>query len=214
MTQPFVGSHGSAKGRVACAASRGELCALAGWLPHSAKPHTCSTWPPQALSSMQYGGTKGKRHRLREAMLWVDPPEYYSGGAGELGARGALRAFCPLNITSQPAAHLCPWPARKPVCFRTCPAADGRFLSVDLKYPATPKGYQRQNEVGACLQLLPARCTATLQQLDSPAWPPRPSPSGITVQHCCGELCLFVAVEDAYAARPPPDNDGGHPLQD
>jgi hypothetical protein len=28
---------------------------------------------------LQYGGSKGKRHRLREAMLWVDPPEYYSG---------------------------------------------------------------------------------------------------------------------------------------
>jgi hypothetical protein len=28
---------------------------------------------------VQYGGTSGKRHRLREAMLWVDPPEYYSG---------------------------------------------------------------------------------------------------------------------------------------
>lgn len=30
---------------------------------------------------LQYGGSAGKRHRLREAMLWVDPPEYYSGKA-------------------------------------------------------------------------------------------------------------------------------------
>lgn len=31
-------------------------------------------------TTFQYGGTKGKRHRLREAMLWYDPPEYYSEG--------------------------------------------------------------------------------------------------------------------------------------
>lgn len=30
-------------------------------------------------TTFQYGGSAGKRHRLREAMLWVDPPEYYSG---------------------------------------------------------------------------------------------------------------------------------------
>jgi hypothetical protein len=30
--------------------------------------------------TFQYGGVKGKRHRLREAMLWSDPPEYYSEG--------------------------------------------------------------------------------------------------------------------------------------
>lgn len=30
--------------------------------------------------TFQYGGSAGKRHRLREAMLWVDPPEYYSEG--------------------------------------------------------------------------------------------------------------------------------------
>lgn len=30
-------------------------------------------------TTFQYGGSSGKRHRLREATLWVDPPEYYSG---------------------------------------------------------------------------------------------------------------------------------------
>eukprot|EP00892_Ulva_mutabilis_P009534 jgi/Ulvmu1/6953/UM033_0010.1 len=30
--------------------------------------------------TFQYGGTKGKRHRLREANLWHDPPEYYTAG--------------------------------------------------------------------------------------------------------------------------------------
>lgn len=30
--------------------------------------------------TFQFGGTKGKRHRLREAMLWNDDPAYYSDG--------------------------------------------------------------------------------------------------------------------------------------
>jgi hypothetical protein len=30
--------------------------------------------------TFQYGGTKGKRHRLREAMLWYDEPRYYTDG--------------------------------------------------------------------------------------------------------------------------------------
>ncbi|PSC68170.1 glycosyltransferase family 77 [Micractinium conductrix] len=30
--------------------------------------------------TFQYGGSAGKRHRLREAMLWVDPPKYYGEG--------------------------------------------------------------------------------------------------------------------------------------
>ena len=29
-------------------------------------------------TTFQYGGTEGKRHRLREAMLFLDPPEYYN----------------------------------------------------------------------------------------------------------------------------------------
>jgi hypothetical protein len=31
-------------------------------------------------TTFQYGGSTGKKNRLREAMLWVDPPEYYSAG--------------------------------------------------------------------------------------------------------------------------------------
>ncbi len=31
-------------------------------------------------TTFQYGGTKGKRNRMREALLWVDEPPYYSGG--------------------------------------------------------------------------------------------------------------------------------------
>ena len=30
--------------------------------------------------TFQYGGTKGKRHRLREARLWYDEPAYYEQG--------------------------------------------------------------------------------------------------------------------------------------
>jgi len=29
-------------------------------------------------TTFQYAGTEGKRHRLREAMLFRDPPEYYN----------------------------------------------------------------------------------------------------------------------------------------
>ncbi|XLU53156.1 hypothetical protein S245_047804, partial [Arachis hypogaea] len=29
-------------------------------------------------TTFQYGGTEGKRHQLREAMLFHDPPEYYN----------------------------------------------------------------------------------------------------------------------------------------
>ena len=36
--------------------------------------------------TFQYGGTKGKRHRLREARLWRDPPEYYTTGGPYLHA--------------------------------------------------------------------------------------------------------------------------------
>jgi arabinosyltransferase len=30
--------------------------------------------------TFQFGGTKGKKHRLREAMLWYDQAAYYSDG--------------------------------------------------------------------------------------------------------------------------------------
>jgi len=34
--------------------------------------------PYAVHTTFQYGGTEGKRHRLREAMLFLDPPEYYN----------------------------------------------------------------------------------------------------------------------------------------
>ena len=47
-------------------------------------------------TTFQYGGTKGKRNRLREAMLWNDPPEYYSGGwVGWVG--GSNASFFPAS---------------------------------------------------------------------------------------------------------------------
>ncbi|PPS15491.1 hypothetical protein GOBAR_AA05091 [Gossypium barbadense] len=49
---------------------------------------------PYALhTTFQYGGTEGKRHRLREAMVFYDPPEYYDApGQSEIDypARGFL----------------------------------------------------------------------------------------------------------------------------
>ncbi|KAK7360441.1 hypothetical protein VNO77_02434 [Canavalia gladiata] len=40
--------------------------------------------PYAVHTTFQYGGTEGKRHRLREAMLFHDPPEYYNPPAGFL----------------------------------------------------------------------------------------------------------------------------------
>lgn len=42
--------------------------------------------PPPPPPRAQYGGSSGKRNRLREAMLWVDPPEYYGADGGALAA--------------------------------------------------------------------------------------------------------------------------------
>lgn len=33
--------------------------------------------PYAVHTTFQYAGTEGKRHRLREGMLFYDPPEYY-----------------------------------------------------------------------------------------------------------------------------------------
>ena len=43
------------------------------WSPH-----------PQVHTTFQYGGADGKRWRLREAMLWEDPPSYYDPPGGLL----------------------------------------------------------------------------------------------------------------------------------
>ena len=32
----------------------------------------------QVHTTFQYGGAQGKRHRLRESMIWEDSSEYYS----------------------------------------------------------------------------------------------------------------------------------------
>ena len=34
--------------------------------------------PYAVHTTFQYAGTEGKRHRLREGMLFNDPPEYYN----------------------------------------------------------------------------------------------------------------------------------------
>ena len=34
--------------------------------------------PYAVHATFQYGGTEGKRHRFREAMLFYDSPEYYN----------------------------------------------------------------------------------------------------------------------------------------
>ena len=42
-------------------------------------------WQPYSIhTTFQYGAAEGKRHRLREAMVWEDPPEYYDPPGGLL----------------------------------------------------------------------------------------------------------------------------------
>jgi hypothetical protein len=42
-------------------------------------------WEPYSIhTTFQYGGAPGKRHRLREAGVWIDPPKYYDPPGGVL----------------------------------------------------------------------------------------------------------------------------------
>ncbi|XP_054810602.1 arabinosyltransferase XEG113-like isoform X2 [Prosopis cineraria] len=46
--------------------------------------------PYAVHTTFQYGGTEGKRHRLREAMLFYDPPEYYNPPGGFLSFKPSI----------------------------------------------------------------------------------------------------------------------------
>ena len=41
--------------------------------------HLMHTQPYMVHTTFQYGGAQGKRHRLREAMIWEDEPAYFDG---------------------------------------------------------------------------------------------------------------------------------------
>ncbi|KAJ4707597.1 arabinosyltransferase [Melia azedarach] len=46
--------------------------------------------PYAVHTTFQYGGTDGKRHRLREAMVFYDPPEYYDAPGGFLSFKPSI----------------------------------------------------------------------------------------------------------------------------
>lgn len=46
--------------------------------------------PYAVHTTFQYAGTEGKRHRLREAMVFYDPPEYYDSPGGFLSFKPAI----------------------------------------------------------------------------------------------------------------------------
>ncbi|KAK1271588.1 hypothetical protein QJS04_geneDACA004407 [Acorus gramineus] len=46
--------------------------------------------PYAVHTTFQYGGTEGKRHRLREAMIFHDPPEYYDSLGGFLSYKPSI----------------------------------------------------------------------------------------------------------------------------
>jgi hypothetical protein len=65
--------HFSVNDGQTCASSAPPLCPPlqgAGVIPYLV--HT----------TFQFAGLEGKRHRLREAKLWADPPEYYNHPRG------------------------------------------------------------------------------------------------------------------------------------
>ncbi|KAF3454207.1 hypothetical protein FNV43_RR04654 [Rhamnella rubrinervis] len=46
--------------------------------------------PYAVHTTFQYGGTEGKRHRLREAMVFYDPPEYFDAPGGFLSFKPSI----------------------------------------------------------------------------------------------------------------------------
>ncbi|XP_004509491.1 arabinosyltransferase XEG113-like [Cicer arietinum] len=46
--------------------------------------------PYAVHTTFQYGGTEGKRHRLREAKIFLDPPEYYNPPGGFLSFKPSI----------------------------------------------------------------------------------------------------------------------------
>lgn len=53
--------------------------------------------PYAVHTTFQYAGTEGKRHRLREAMVFYDPPEYYDAPGGFLAFNPAIPKDLLLN---------------------------------------------------------------------------------------------------------------------
>lgn len=43
--------------------------------------------PYAVHTTFQYAGTEGKRHRLREGMVFYDPPEYYDSPGNILSVK-------------------------------------------------------------------------------------------------------------------------------
>lgn len=62
--------------------------------------------PYAVHTTFQYGGTEGKRHRLREAMHFLDPPEYYNP-LGKLVAVPHSIWVCRHSLNFIILTHLC-----------------------------------------------------------------------------------------------------------
>jgi hypothetical protein len=46
-----------------------------------------------------YNGISGKRSRLRDMGLWIDPPQYYGAGTGTGAGGNASSSFVTVDIT-------------------------------------------------------------------------------------------------------------------
>ena len=63
-------------------------------LPAASSPQVRGLDPYVVHMTWTYNGISGKRSRLRDMGLWVDPPEYYGGGGG-----GNATSFVTVDIT-------------------------------------------------------------------------------------------------------------------
>lgn len=48
--------------------------------------HIMNEHPFMVHTTFQYGGAQGKRHRLRESMMWEDEPDYYAKASKQMSS--------------------------------------------------------------------------------------------------------------------------------
>ncbi len=97
--------------------------------------------PHSPSPDMQYSGTPGKRHRMREALLWEDPPSYFDHPKGFISLKCVRMCAC-ARLCAHPISWLNPGsglriPAAPPA--PTFPAHPPQFHSIThMKRPSLP----------------------------------------------------------------------------
>ncbi|KAF2308765.1 hypothetical protein GH714_017357 [Hevea brasiliensis] len=170
--------------------------------------------PYAVHTTFQYAGTEGKRHRLREAMVFYDPPDYYDSPGGFLSFKPSipksllldgdhnLNPTFPLLITrvvrDEPGAH--------PMCL-----GDARLDRLWFSHPGVLKGTMTRQpficpldhvfEVNVMLKQLPEEefgpgiSIREYSFLDNPSLPKQLKESWLDV-HLCQE-----GTQDCFASN-------------